>query len=146
METISTQSAIESYRIACLTANKGKGCNNGKCNLSCEAAKSFISTIKSLSHNQNTKKKMITLEIIGNIGADATIKDINGQKYISFSVANTDTYTTNTGERKETTTWVSCLKKENLQYLNTSKKVRKYLSEVVCLLICMITRVRRLRE
>ena len=43
---------------------------------------------------------MITLEIIGNIGADATIKDINGQKYISFSVANTDTYTTNTGERK----------------------------------------------
>ena len=44
---------------------------------------------------------MITLEIIGNIGADATIKDINGQKYISFSVANTDTYTTNTGERKE---------------------------------------------
>lgn len=89
---------------------------------------------------------MITLEIIGNIGADATIKDINGQKYISFSVANTDTYTTNTGERKETTTWVSCLKKGESSISQYLKKVRKYLSEVVCLLICMITRVRRLRE
>ena len=69
---------------------------------------------------------MITLEIIGNIGADATIKDINGQKYISFSVANTDTYTTNTGERKETTTWVSCLKKGESsisQYLKKGTQV-----------------------
>ena len=62
---------------------------------------------------------MITLEIIGNIGADDTIKYINCQKY-------TDTYTTNTGERKETTTWVSCLKKGESsisQYLKKGTQV-----------------------
>ncbi len=56
MEKISTQSAIEAYRIACLTINKGKGCTNDKCNLSCKAAKCFMSIIKSLSHNQKEKK------------------------------------------------------------------------------------------
>ena len=56
MEKISTQSAIEAYRIACLTINKGKGCTNDKCNLSCKAAKCFMSIIKSLSHNQTEKK------------------------------------------------------------------------------------------
>ena len=75
---------------------------------------------------QSKRKEMLTLEIIGNIGSDAIIKDINGQKYISFSVANTDTYTTNTGERKEITTWVSCLKKGEssiCQYLKKGTQV-----------------------
>lgn len=63
---------------------------------------------------------MIALEIIGNLGADAQQKEINGQKYISFNIANTDTYINNNGERKENTTWVSCLKKGEspvIQYL-----------------------------
>ena len=69
---------------------------------------------------------MIALEIIGNIGGDATLKEINGQKYISFNVANTDSYTTASGERKENTTWVSCLKKGEsavLQYLKKGQLV-----------------------
>mgnify|MGYP002087708599 CR=1 FL=1 len=89
---------------------------------------------------------MLTLEIIGNIGSDAIIKDINGQKYISFSVANTDTYTTNTGERKEITTWVSCLKKGESSIVNTSKKEHKYSSVAVCQLIYMTTRGKKQRE
>lgn len=32
---------------------------------------------------------MLVLEAIGNLGADAIIKDLNGQKYIAFSVAQT---------------------------------------------------------
>ena len=31
---------------------------------------------------------MLVLEAIGNLGADAIIKDLNGQKYIAFSVAH----------------------------------------------------------
>lgn len=33
---------------------------------------------------------MLVLEAIGNLGADAIIKDLNGQKYIAFSVAHTE--------------------------------------------------------
>lgn len=35
---------------------------------------------------------MLVLEAIGNLGADAIIKDLNGQKYIAFSVAHTESY------------------------------------------------------
>ena len=35
---------------------------------------------------------MLVLEAIGNLGADAIIKDLNGQKYIAFSVAHTIIY------------------------------------------------------
>ena len=38
---------------------------------------------------------MLTAEIIGNIGNDAEIKEFNGKKYISFSVAHTDRYRSN---------------------------------------------------
>ena len=33
---------------------------------------------------------MIKLEIIGNLGADAEIKQYNGNKFVSFRVAHTD--------------------------------------------------------
>lgn len=53
---------------------------------------------------------MLVLEAIGNLGADAIIKDLNGQKYIAFSVAHTESYKDSQGQRHERTTWVSCLK------------------------------------
>lgn len=52
---------------------------------------------------------MIKLELIGNLGADAQIQIYNGKKYVSFRVANTDSWTDkNTGEITQSTQWVSC--------------------------------------
>lgn len=33
---------------------------------------------------------MIRLEIVGNLGADAEIKDYNGSKFVSFRVAHSE--------------------------------------------------------
>jgi len=53
---------------------------------------------------------MLQIEIIGNLGQDAEIKEFNGQRFISFSVAHTESYTDAHGERQKRTVWVSCLK------------------------------------
>ena len=65
---------------------------------------------------------MLVLEAIGNLGADAIIKDLNGQKYIAFSVAHTESYKDSQGQRHERTTWVSCLKYGESQVINYLKK------------------------
>jgi len=51
---------------------------------------------------------MLKTTLIGFLGRDAEVKDVNGQKAISFSVAHTESYTARNGEKKETTTWVNC--------------------------------------
>ena len=52
---------------------------------------------------------MIKVEIIGNLGADAQMQVYNGNKYVSFRIANTDSWTDKaTGEIKKSTQWVSC--------------------------------------
>ncbi len=65
---------------------------------------------------------MLVLEVIGNLGADAIIKDLNGQKYIAFSVAHTESYKDSQGQRRERTTWVSCLKYGESPVINYLKK------------------------
>lgn len=65
---------------------------------------------------------MLSVEIIGNLGADAIIKDLNGQKYIAFSVAHTENYKDSQGQRRERTTWVSCLKYGESPVINYLKK------------------------
>lgn len=52
---------------------------------------------------------MLELQIIGNLGADAQVKDFNGRKAIAFNVAHTERYTDAQNVQHETTTWVSCL-------------------------------------
>lgn len=47
---------------------------------------------------------MLQLEVIGNLGNDAEIKDINGKKYVSFNVAHSEKH-----DGVESTTWVSVL-------------------------------------
>ena len=42
---------------------------------------------------------MIKIEVIGNLGADAQLQVVNGNKFVSFRVANTDSWTTQ---------WISC--------------------------------------
>lgn len=52
---------------------------------------------------------MIKMEIIGNLGADAQLQVNNGNKFVSFRIANTDTWTDKkTGEIIKTTQWISC--------------------------------------
>ena len=53
---------------------------------------------------------MLVLEAIGNLGADAVVKEFGNQRYIAFSIAHTEKYTDGQGVRRERTTWVSCLK------------------------------------
>ena len=51
---------------------------------------------------------MIKLQIIGNLGKDCILKEVNGKNVINFSVAHTERYKDNQGNQKERTTWVEC--------------------------------------
>ncbi|MBK7884047.1 MAG: single-stranded DNA-binding protein [Chitinophagaceae bacterium] len=51
---------------------------------------------------------MIKLQIVGNLGKDCIIKEVNGKNVINFSVAHTERYKDSTGNQKERTTWVEC--------------------------------------
>ena len=65
---------------------------------------------------------MLAVEVIGNLGADATIREFSGQKFIAFSVAHTESYTNAQGQKQERTTWVSCLKYGESPVINYLKK------------------------
>lgn len=52
---------------------------------------------------------MLQLNIIGNLGADAEVKDFNGRKAVCFNVAHTDRWTDENDQKHESTTWVSCI-------------------------------------
>ena len=51
---------------------------------------------------------MIKLQIIGNLGKDCIVKEINGKHVINFSVAHTERFKDAQGVQKERTTWVEC--------------------------------------
>lgn len=52
---------------------------------------------------------MLKLQIIGNLGQNASLRDTPSGKFVSFTVAHTDRRTDpRTGEVMERTTWVSC--------------------------------------
>ena len=53
---------------------------------------------------------MLKVEIIGNIGNDAVVRDFNGKKFIAFNVAHSEKYKDAQGNTVEKTTWVSVLK------------------------------------
>lgn len=65
---------------------------------------------------------MLAVEVIGNLGADAVIREFSGQKFIAFSVAHTESYNNAQGQKQERTTWVSCLKYGESAVLNYLKK------------------------
>lgn len=70
---------------------------------------------------------MLQCEVIGNIGADAEIKEFGGKKYVSFNVAHSDVSKDQQGQRVEQTTWVSILWYGDggglFQYLKRGSKV-----------------------
>lgn len=49
---------------------------------------------------------MLKFEVIGNLGADAEIKNIDGTKFVSMRVAHTERWKDERGEVKELTQWV----------------------------------------
>ena len=51
---------------------------------------------------------MIKLQIVGNLGKDCIMKEVNGRNVINFSVAHTERYKDAQGVQKERTTWVEC--------------------------------------
>lgn len=51
---------------------------------------------------------MIKLQIIGNLGKDAVVNNVNGKSVINFSVAHTERYKDASGVQKDRTTWVEC--------------------------------------
>jgi single-strand DNA-binding protein len=65
---------------------------------------------------------MLALEIIGHLGQDAVIKDFGGQKYVSFSVAHSESYTDANQIKHENTTWVNCLKYGESKVIDYLKK------------------------
>lgn len=68
---------------------------------------------------------MFKSEVIGNIGADAEIKNVNGNKFCTFRVANTDKWTDGQGKEHSQTTWIDCIMN------NTDSKVIPFLKQGV---------------
>ncbi len=51
---------------------------------------------------------MIKLQVIGNLGKDAIVNNVNGKNVINFTVAHTERYKDAQGNQKDKTTWVDC--------------------------------------
>ena len=70
---------------------------------------------------------MIKLQVIGNLGKDCIVKEINGKNVINFSVAHSERYKDAQGNQKERTTWVECAywtdRTAVAQYLTKGKTV-----------------------
>jgi single-strand DNA-binding protein len=70
---------------------------------------------------------MIKLQIVGNLGKDCIVKEVNGKNVINFSVAHSEKYKDAQGNPKERTTWVECAywtdKTAVAQYLTKGKTV-----------------------
>lgn len=81
---------------------------------------------------------MIKLMVIGNLGKDCTVNNVNGKNVINFNVAHTEKFKDNSGAQREKTTWVECaywtdrtgiapyLKKGTQVYVEGSPEVRTY--------------------
>lgn len=52
---------------------------------------------------------MLQLTIVGHIGQNATINDVNGKKAINFTVAHSENFTNKQGVKETKTTWIKCV-------------------------------------
>jgi single-strand DNA-binding protein len=51
---------------------------------------------------------MIKLQVIGNLGKDAIVNNVNGKSVINFNIAHTERFKDAQGNQKDRTTWVDC--------------------------------------
>lgn len=68
----------------------------------------------------------LKLEIIGNLGSDAVVRDVNNSKAIGFSVAHSEKYKNSQGTEVENTTWINCT---IWKYQDQSVEIAKYLKK-----------------
>jgi single-strand DNA-binding protein len=66
---------------------------------------------------------MLKLQLIGHLGQDAQIKQVNDTKVINFSVAHTERFKNQEGQQVEKTIWVNC------QLWTDNTKMAEYLSK-----------------
>ena len=52
---------------------------------------------------------MLQFQVIGNLGSDAEVKELNGNKAVCFNVAHTERWNQDDGTKRESTTWISCI-------------------------------------
>jgi single-strand DNA-binding protein len=81
---------------------------------------------------------MLNIQLIGRLGQDSIVNDVNGKKVVNFSVAHTEKYKNNQGGEVNKTTWVSCaywtdklnianyLKKGTSVYVEGKPEVKTY--------------------
>ncbi len=81
---------------------------------------------------------MIKLQVIGNLGKDCVVNNVNGKNVINFSVAHTEKFKDQQGNQKDKTIWVECawwtertgiapyLKKGTQVYAEGQPEVRTY--------------------
>lgn len=68
----------------------------------------FDRKILSFANQLNSDVKMIKLQVIGNLGNDAVINNVNGKTVINFSIAHTEKYKDAQGNPMDRTIWVNC--------------------------------------
>lgn len=70
---------------------------------------------------------MLKVEVIGNLGADAEVKNSQGNKFVAFRVAHSNRYKDAQGNNIETTTWVDVTMNDTesklIPFLKTGVKV-----------------------
>lgn len=78
--------------------------------------------------------------VIGNLGANAEVKSVNGKEFVTFRVAHTDRWKDEKGQSHEQTQWIDCvmsgkpaifdyLKKGSLVYVIGTSQLRVYSSQ-----------------
>ncbi len=70
---------------------------------------------------------MLKMQVIGNLGKDCVVNNVNGKSVINFTVAHTEKYRDSQGNNQEKTTWVECAwwtdRTAISQYLTKGKQV-----------------------
>jgi single-strand DNA-binding protein len=51
---------------------------------------------------------MIKLQVIGNLGKDCVVNNVNGKNVINFNLAHTEKFRDSQGVQKDKTVWVEC--------------------------------------
>ncbi|MCZ2222720.1 MAG: single-stranded DNA-binding protein [Chitinophagales bacterium] len=84
---------------------------------------------------------MIKLQVIGNLGKDAIVNNVNGKNVINFNMAHTERYKDAQGNQKDRTIWVECaywtdrtaiapyLKKGTQVFVDGNPDVRSYTTQ-----------------
>jgi single-strand DNA-binding protein len=84
---------------------------------------------------------MIRISVIGRLGQDAVVNDVNGKSVINFSMAYSEKFKNQQGQEVDKTTWVSCaywtdklnvanyLKKGTMIYMEGKPEAKTYLND-----------------